>query len=108
MLRPIILEGKVGRAKNQFGYTQVPYVTLLIVFLQQRAHAKSGGLSREVRWIATIAVVILVRYQSYSIDRLVLFVVRILGRRIVGNLNRIKWGDHERNASPGRGVCKDG
>ena len=47
-------------------------------------------------------------YQSQPIDRLVLFVVGVFYRRVVGNLNGIKWDDHERKASLGLKVREGG
>lgn len=55
-----------------------------------------------------IQIMSFVRYQSYPIDRPVLFVIRVFDWGVVGDLNRIKRDDHEREASPGRGVREDG
>jgi len=66
------------------------------------------GFNREIRWTATIQIMSFVRYQSYPIDRLVLFVIRVFDWGVVGDLDRIKRDDHEREASPGRGVREDG
>ena len=66
------------------------------------------GFNREIRWMATIQIMSFLRYQSYPINRLVLFVIRVFDWGVVGDLNRIKRDDHEREASPGRGVREDG
>jgi len=103
MLRLIILGGKVGRAEHQFRYTQVSYVALCLGFYNDDMCKKLVRLNPGIRWMATSVI-----YQNYSINRLVLFVVRIFGRWVVGNLNGIKWDDHGGNTRWTLGVREDG
>lgn len=95
---------KLAAPKTNSGISNFPIFVFRFVVYSRR---KEGELIREIRSFAMIKVMRIMRYRCSPVDRFVLVVIRIFGRRVVGNLDRIEFDDHEKKISPGRGLHKD-
>jgi len=76
----------------------------MLPFYDNTARTKKvGELDFEIRWVATTS-----SHQSRTIDRLVLFVVRVFGRMVIGDLDGIERDDHGRDVPLGLRVREGG